>query len=219
MMALQLRKIDAFVAISVGLFLILCVFRYHARFIAFRGAGNVEEFFIYAGVILAAILFLWWTFRDHPFDGSVLVLLQIGIVMHFAGAFVTIDAGRLYDAHLLGIRYDKYVHVMNAFAVAYLMARLFEIQGIPFTPLHAILLLLAVLGLGAITEMVEYVVVLTVDTKGVGGYDNNMQDLIANFCGSLTYVAARGARAVGAARTARRKYQRPAREGVPAISR
>ena len=190
-MNLPVRKIDIFVVINAFLFLVLCVFRYHARFIAFRGAGHVEEFFVYAGVILAGILFLWWAFRRHPFDGPVLVLLQVGILMHFAGAFVGIDAGRLYDAHLLGIRYDKYVHLVNAFAIAFLMGRLFRIQGIAFTRLNGILLLLAVLGLGAIIEMVEYGVVLTFVNNGVGGYDNNMQDLLANFCGSLIYLALR----------------------------
>ena len=45
--------------------------------------------------------------------------------------------------------------------------------------------------LGAIIEMVEYGVVLTFETNGVGDYDNNMQDLLANFCGSLIYLALR----------------------------
>jgi hypothetical protein len=43
-------------------------------------------------------------------------------------------------------------------------------KGIAFSRLHAILLVLAVLGLGAIIEMVEYGVVLTVGTNGVGAY-------------------------------------------------
>ncbi len=187
----SVRNIDIFAGINAVLFLVLCVFRYHSRFIAFRGAGHLEEFFIYAGVILGGILFIWKVFRHHPFDVRVLVLLQVGILMHFSGAFVQMDGGRLYDAHLLGIRYDKYVHLVNAFAMAFLMARLFRIQGIAFSRLHAILLVLAVLGLGAIIEMVEYGVVLTVVTNGVGDYDNNMQDLLANLCGSLIYVGPR----------------------------
>jgi hypothetical protein len=59
--------------------------------------------------------------------------------------------------------------------------------------------LLVVLGLGAVIEIVEYVVVLTVPRNGVGGYDNNMQDLIANLCGAGAFLMlgatlARGAR-------------------------
>lgn len=186
-----MRKLDAFAAVNAVLFLVLCVFRYHARFVQFRGPGHLEEFFVYAGVILGGIVFLWWTFRDHSFDGRMLVLLQIGIFMHFSGAFVQIDAGRLYDAHVLGIRYDKYVHFVNAFAAAYLVSRLFQIQGIPPTFINSLALLLTVLGLGAVVEIMEYGVMLTIPGNGVGNYDNNMQDLLSNFCGSLTFLMAR----------------------------
>jgi hypothetical protein len=40
-----------------------------------------------------------------------------------------------------------------------------------------------VLGLGTLVEIVEYLVTLTVSVNGVGGYDNNMQDLISNLIG------------------------------------
>jgi uncharacterized membrane protein YjdF len=186
----RLRPIDAFVAVNSGLFLLLLVFRYHERFVHFRGPGHLEEFFVYASVILFGIAALWHTFRDHPFDPRLLGLLQLGIVMHFAGAFVLFPDGRLYDQHLLGIRYDKFVHFVNAAAIAALLDRLFRILHIPRGPLTRILLLMTVLGLGAIIEMVEYVVVLTIPTNGVGDYDNNMQDLIANVCGGAAYLLA-----------------------------
>jgi hypothetical protein len=47
---------------------------------------------------------------------------------------------------------------------------------------------LVVLGLGAIIEIVEYIVVLTVPQNGVGGYDNNMQDLLANLAGASSFM-------------------------------
>ena len=143
---------------------------------------------IYAGVILFGILTLWTVFRHYTIDPVVLIFLQVGIVMHFCGAFVLIDGGRLYDASLLGLRYDKYVHFVNAFAATALVARLFQIQHIPLTRVNRLFVLLVVLGLGAVIEIVEYVVVLTVPRNGVGGYDNNMQDLIANLCGAAAYL-------------------------------
>ena len=48
--------------------------------------------------------------------------------------------------------------------------------------------LLVVLGLGAVVEIVEYLVMLTVPNAGVGGYDNNMQDLIGNLLGGTLFV-------------------------------
>jgi hypothetical protein len=183
------RPIDGFTAVNVALFLVLLVFRYHKRFVAYRGPGHLEEFFIYASVLLFGILALWWTFREQHFDPRILALLQVGILMHFAGAFVQLNGGRLYDLTVGGIRYDKPVHLVNAFAIAALTDRLFRILAIPRGPLTRLLLLMTVLGLGATIEMLEYVVVLTVETNGVGDYDNNMQDLIANLCGGALYLA------------------------------
>ncbi len=185
---MNLKKIDLFVGVNLMLFLILCVFRYYARFIEYRGAEHLEEFFIYAAVIIAGVILLWLVFRHYRFDPVILMCLQTGIVMHFCGAFVLIDGGRLYDAHLLGIRYDKYVHFVNAFAATALIARLFEIQHIALTRVNRVFVLLVVLGLGAIIEIVEYGVVLTVPRNGVGDYDNNLQDLVSNLCGAIGYL-------------------------------
>ena len=187
-----MKKLDAFAALNAVLFVALRV-PPHARFVAYRGAGHLEEFLVYSAAILAGIVALWWRFRDWEFDGALLALLQVGILMHFGGAFIHIDGARLYDAHLFGIRYDKFVHVVNAFAVAALVSRVFGIQQIAPTPLNALILIMVVLGLGAVVEIVEYVVVLTIPENGVGEYDNNMQDLIANLCGSVAFVVARSA--------------------------
>ncbi len=132
----------------------------------------------------------WWDMSVAWVDSH---WLQIGIAMHFSGAFVQIEGGRLYDAHVLGLRYDKYVHFVNAFSATLLVGRLFQIQSIALTRVNSVLLMLVVLGLGAVIEIVEYVVVLTVPANGVGGYDNNMQDLMANFCGASAFLLLRPA--------------------------
>ena len=188
-----MKKIDAFVLTNVLLFLLLCVFRYYARFVHYRGAQHIEEFFIYAGVILLAIALLWRVFRHYAFDGPTLLVLQLGILMHFSGAFVFVNEHRLYDQILLGVRYDKYVHFVNAAAGTLLVSRLFAIQHIALTRVNRLFIVLVVLGLGAIVEIVEYLVVLTVPENGVGGYDNNMQDLMANFVGACCFMLAQSA--------------------------
>ena len=199
-----MKKIDVFAAVNGSLFLVLCVFRYHARFIEYRGAEHIEEFFVYAGVIIAGILLLWRLFRHYEFDGTVLLLVQMGIVLHFAGAFVQLDGHRLYDVYLLGLRYDKYVHFANAFAASILIARLFQIQHIALTPINSVFVLLVVLGLGAVVEIVEYFVVLTVAHQGVGDYHNNLQDLVANLVGASAHLLVRQGLAARTHRGARR---------------
>ncbi|MBK9573130.1 MAG: DUF2238 domain-containing protein [Rhodoferax sp.] len=183
-----MKKIDAFVLTNVFLFVLLCVFRYYARFVQYRGAAHIGEFFVYAAVIMLGIAILWFVFRHYEFNGSTLLLVQLGILMHFSGAFVMVDSHRLYDQVLFGLRYDKYVHFVNAFAATLLMSRLFEIQQIALTRSNNVFVVLVVLGLGAVIEIVEYLVVLTVPGNGVGGYDNNMQDLMANLVGASSFM-------------------------------
>ncbi len=184
-----IRGIDIFALINLALFLILCIFRYYARFIHYRGAGNINEFFIYAIAIIAAIGALWFIFRRFAVAPMVFILLQIGILMHFAGAFVRIDDHRLYDFTWGGIRYDKYVHFVNAFVVSVLLRRLFiSPRNNHHRLINGIFILLAVLGLGAVVEIVEYGVCKTVPANGVGDYDNNMQDLMANWVGGTFFL-------------------------------
>lgn len=188
-----MKKIDYFVFTNVIFFLLICTFRYYARFVHYRGAEHIEEFFLYASVILVAVALLWSVFRHYVFSTSALIIVQLGILMHFSGAFVFIDSQRLYDQIVLGIRYDKYVHFVNAFAATLLVCRLFQIQQIASTRVNNVFAVLVVLGLGALIEIVEYVVVLTVPENGVGGYDNNMQDLMANFVGASGFLLAKAA--------------------------
>jgi hypothetical protein len=184
-----MTRIDVFAAVNTVLFLILVAFRYYAKFVEYRGPAHIEEFLVYALLLLCGIALLWVGFRRHRFDLGLLLLLQVGILMHFGGAFVQWDGGRLYEAHLLGLRYDKYVHLVNAFGATYLMSRLFQFQRIALDWINRIVLVMTVLGLGAMVELVEYGVMVTLPANGVGSYHNNMQDLIANLAGALGFLA------------------------------
>ncbi len=191
----RLTNLDVFVAANTLFFAGMCVFRYLDRFLAYRGEGNLHEFFIYAAGILTAIGLLWWHFRRFPIPSWLLWCLQAGIVMHFAGGFVMVDGRRLYDAHLFGLpreffRYDKLVHLANAFIAAVLVGRL-QPDRSRGEFVAASFVLLTVLGLGSVVEIIEYFVCATIPGNGVGSYDNNMQDLVANFLGGSLYVAFR----------------------------
>lgn len=177
-----------FVLVNLILFAAMCVFTYYARFVQYRGAANIHEFFLYAAVLVAGILLLWRQFRHVWFEPALLALVQVGILAHFAGAFVQWDGHRLYDVQAAGIRYDKLVHFLNAFIALRVVAHIVAEQGHRMDGLTRTLMALTVLGLGAVVEVVEYLVVRTVPGNGVGGYDNNMQDLIANGFGTMVSV-------------------------------
>lgn len=187
----QLLNIDVFVLINLGVLLLMIVFVYFERFEYYRGPGNAHEFLLYAVLLFALIGALWLRLRKLVFSNTILVLLQIGIFAHFAGAYIPIDGQRLYDAVFFGMGYDKYVHFFNAFAVAALINQIFQRleARIPIWP--GLIILLLVLGLGAIVEIVEYIVVLTIPDHGVGDYHDNMRDMIANLAGGATFVLAR----------------------------
>jgi uncharacterized membrane protein YjdF len=187
-LARRLTPLDVFAALNVMLFLFMCVFTYYARFVHYRGAANVWEFFVYAAVILAGIAALWRFFRPYAFGSGLLTLIQIGILAHFAGAFIQFDGQRLYDCYVVFVRYDKYVHFANAFIAVLAVRHVFARRGMRTDAISRFFILMTVLGLGAVIEIVEYIVCKTIPGNGVGGYDNNMQDLIANLVGGTLCV-------------------------------
>lgn len=184
----KLLPSDYFIVLNMTLFLGMCWAVYYDRLVAYRGVGNLHEFFLYACAIILAIFVVWWYLRRLPFPTWLLFIVQIGILMHFAGAFFPIEGGRLYDAHFLGLRFDKYVHGFNAFAGAALTRHLLKATH-SRSPLMSVIVVMAVLGAGSVVEIVEYLVSLTVEHNGVGSYDNNMQDLISNLVGALVFEA------------------------------
>lgn len=185
------KPIDLFFGVNVLLFLGLCVFRYYHRFIKFRGSENIHEFFIYATALMISIALLWRYFRHSDLPGLLLLLVQAGILLHFFGAFMIVDGHRLYDAFILGVRYDKYVHFTNAFVACVFLQRLFVTEKFPLTRLGFLIIVLSTLGLGALVEILEYWVVKTVPHNGVGDYDNNLQDLFSNLLGCLVFAGTR----------------------------
>jgi len=207
--SVDLRNTDVFAAANALLFVVMCVDVYYGRYTEHRIVANVYEFAFYALVILAAIAAGWRYLRTVAFPTWVLVLVQAGILAHFAGGFVAVHGGRLYDADVLGLPFDKYVHALNAFAGAALVSRLIEPPR-AHPRLHALLVLLVVQGGGAVVEMAEYLAKLNVPGAGVGDYDNNMQDLVANCVGAALYLAASAI--VGGSRCARRRSNAPARQ-------
>ena len=184
----KLNNIDILFALNVLLFIWMCQFAYYQRFVEYRGAGNIAEFFVYASLIIIAMAAGWWYFRRFEFPSYLVILFQIGIIIHFMGGLVPVENGRLYDAYILEIRFDKYVHFLNAFIAAAIIRYMFGIFKVRIPYIRDLAILMFVLGLGATIEIVEYIVLLTIPETGVGGYHNNMQDFLANFAGCVLYI-------------------------------
>lgn len=183
-----MKNMDTFVLLNVALFGFMCYLVYYDRFVIYRGAENIMEFFLYAVLIFLAILIAWHYLRAYSFSSCLLIIAEIGILMHFSGGLVQLNGSRLYDNYFFGVRYDKYVHLANSFTACFLVKQLIDRLDLKPHYLESVFIVSVVLGLGAIIEIIEYIVTRTIPNHGVGGYDNNMQDLIANLGGGLLFV-------------------------------
>ena len=185
----KITNIDLFTLVNTLFFLWLCYAAYFDRFIHYRGREYLWEFFVYAISILIVMLIAWKTTRLLPTPTWLLILVQTGIVMHFAGGLAIWHESRLYDKIIFGIRYDKYVHLVNGFMGGVLLYKLyFEKLNLKWW-IKDLQLMMMMLGIGAVVEIVEYLVTLTVAINGVGDYDNNMQDIISNFIGTAISIS------------------------------
>lgn len=185
----KITNVDLFALINTLFFLWMCYAAYFDRFIHYRGGNYWWEFFIYAAVILAVILAAWQVTRHIPIPAWLLISVQIGIIMHFAGGLAILHEKRLYDKIIFNIRYDKYVHVVNSFLGGVLFYKLYFKKVNPMGWIQDLHLIVMLLGIGTVVEIIEYLVTLTVTTNGVGDYDNNMQDLISNFIGAAISIS------------------------------
>ncbi len=184
----KITNIDLFTLFNSLLFLMMTKFVYYDRFITYRGAANIHEFYFYAAVIYAVILFFWVKLRHMKISFYILILFEIMILLHFAAAFVEVDGHRLYDLRLFDIRFDKFVHFTNALIGTIITIYFFQKNQCQMTKFMLMMTVFSVLGIGAIIEIAEYIVTLTVANNGVGAYNNNMLDLVANLFGSVAAV-------------------------------
>lgn len=182
------RNTDLFAAGNLILFTAWLAIAAEGERRGYRMVGSVPEFAIYATGIVAVIAIAWFFLRARPCGAGLLLLVEAGLLAHFAGAFVPIDGGRLYEVTILGLRFDNYVHILNAFGGAALIDH-FLAAPEARTRTRPLIIVGLVLGAGSVIEIVEYLAFLSVPDAGVGGYENNMQDLIANLAGALAFVA------------------------------
>ena len=117
-----------------------------------------------------------------------LVLFGVG---HVAGGMVPVGGGVLYEHWLVDgvVRYDNLQHAVGFGFVGRATWEALERRLAPAADDRpAVAWWLVVLGanaFGAVNEVVEYVLTLTLASTSVGGYDNTARDLVANLVGGI----------------------------------
>lgn len=156
-----------------------------ATFVYYKGEA---EFFLYAVVFILVGAFIWGRLRRHRIPWSILILLQVGILAHFAGGLVHIGGVRLYGHIFFNIRYDKYVHFYNSFAGLIGFNYLFNISSKSNRQMSRRGLMALVFGVGILIELIELSAYFFLPVTAVGDVYNNFFDLAANILGGLSAV-------------------------------
>lgn len=153
------------------------------------------EFIIYVGVIIFFLCLVVISIKKVDYTLGALVGLTVWSALHLAGGGVTIGEGRLYDVMLIRLsetypvwRYDQLVHVWGFGASTLVAFCLLEDHlktpvGSPVA--LSIVLVMAGLGMGALNEILEFMVSNCVPQSGVGGYMNTSLDLCADLIGAI----------------------------------
>ena len=125
-----------------------------------------------------------------------LVGLTLWAFMHLAGGMWHIDGDVLYARWLLPyLRYDQLTHAIGFGFAGLAVGEQFEpwmargTRAASFT-----IVLLGGLAVGALNEMLEFLLTKAVSDTNIGGFENTGWDLVANTVGSLfaaTWAAGR----------------------------
>ena len=156
-----------------------------------------NEFVIYVAVIVAIFIGVFTTLRHTKFPLWMLWLLSLWGLMHVAGGAVQVDGGVLFaykiypfldwggDFYIL--KYDQVVHAY-LYGLVGLMAHhtlRIPLQVKEHTFLVGLAAAMISLGISGLNEIMEFLIAVTLEENGVGGYENAMLDLIFNFSGAV----------------------------------
>jgi len=157
------------------------------------------EFLIYVGVIIFFMTLVALTRNRVDYTMGSLIGLTIWSALHLCGGGIDVGGDmRLYDLILIRLsdtlpilRYDQVVHAWGFGVSTVVMYCLLKKSLAPEANNRislSVVLLSAGMGIGALNEMIEFIVDSTLPGSGVGGYLNTSLDICSNFIGSFLAV-------------------------------
>lgn len=157
-----------------------------------------QYYFVVMLILIASVSAVHWA---HRLKISALWGLAIWGLAHLAGGLMPVPASWnvgeetpvLYNWWLIPnlLKYDQVVHAYGFGLVTWicwqLLGRAFANRGVTVTPTFGLLTLCVAggMGFGALNEIVEFIVTLTLPNTNVGGYVNTGWDLVSNLVGSI----------------------------------
>ena len=152
------------------------------------GRSQTLSYAVFVGV---AALIVGRLYERVRFSQITLWGLALWGLAHMAGGLVEVDGDPLYQLQLIGdgqFRFDKVVHF---FGFGFSTIASYEVLRARVSPNGAVrsLAIAAVfcgLGLGALNEMIEFLITLLPTENSIGGFSNTGWDLVANTLGAIT---------------------------------
>lgn len=154
-----------------------------AGFVVYGVVIDSRWIWVYAPISLLFAGLVTLFHRRIDFSKGLLLALAVVIVGNLAGGVLEVNGEILYLRQMVGgLQYDKFFHATATGVASWASWQLLGNWGLQRGRFLVALMMGA--GGGAFIEIFEFVGTKLLDTN-VGGYDNNMQDLIANSTGSL----------------------------------
>jgi uncharacterized membrane protein YjdF len=160
------------------------------------------EFVIYVVVIVAAFALLFGTLQITKFPTYILWLISVWGLLHILGGSVHTPDGVLfayrifpfvdYGGDFYILKYDQVVHAYLYGVMTLVFFHVVRNTLKSTGPLWIMLLLasMAAMGVSALNEIMEFLIAISLERNGVGGYENAMLDLIFNFSGAVIAMCA-----------------------------
>ena len=152
------------------------------------------EFVVYIGVIIFFSIIIILTNKKVQYPNMVLWGLTLWALLHMSGGGVYIYGKKLYEIILIPLsttyaifKYDQFVHIIGFGVSTLLMHHLLKpyLKEKTGTVAIPIVIIMAGLGVGALNEIIEFIVTVIVPETGVGGYTNTSLDLVADLIGAI----------------------------------
>lgn len=147
------------------------------------GNGQTGYYAVLLPVLVAVVAYLD---GRQPFSREVLWGLALWGALHLAGGLVPATDDRvLYNVWLLPfVRFDHLVHAVGFGFAGLAFREAVHARTAMAVASGAVLVFFGGLGLGALNEMIEFLITRVVEDTNIGGFENTGWDLVANTVGA-----------------------------------
>lgn len=165
--------------------------------ITFVLQGNLE--FIGSVVVIILLMIIVLASNQYvKYSNYVLWGLFAWGVLHMLGGIVLPDGSSVYSHVLFPLvgapynilKYDQIVHMYGSFMVSvvtFMMLKNYFADSFDWSAVGIIVVMIG-LGFGTINEIIEFFLTVILPRTGVGGYENNVLDLVFNLLGAIAAI-------------------------------